>query len=98
MGFQTMQNEPDPDRRLRMVEEFEKTFPNSPILPYVYVQGAKACQEKGDLNRAVEYGDKSLKLDPDNLPALILVATSLAQPSMLKGSQSESDLPARGHQ
>jgi tetratricopeptide (TPR) repeat protein len=90
MGFQTMQSEPDPDRRLRMVEEFEKQFPNSQILSYVYVQGARACVEKGDLNKAVEYGDKSLKLDPDNLPALLIVAISLAQPSMLNGSPSES--------
>ena len=90
MGFQTMQSEPDPDRRLRMVEEFEKQFPNSQILPYVYVQAARACVEKGDLNKAVDYGDKSLKLDPDNLPALLVVAISLAQPRMLNGSPSES--------
>ena len=89
MGFQAIQSEPDPDRRLRMVNEFERQFPNSQILPYVYVQSAKAYQEKGDLAKAVEYGDKSLKLDPNNLPALLVVAISLAQPNMLNGSDSE---------
>jgi len=89
MAFQTMQNELDPGRRLLMVDEFEKEFPNSQILSHVYAQGARAAQEKGDLNKAVEYGEKSLKLDADNLPALLVVATSVSQPSMLRGSDNE---------
>ncbi len=89
MGFQTIQAETDPDRRIRMVDEFERNFPNSQILPYVYVQGAEAWQKKGDLKKAVEFGEKGLRLDPENLPALLVVVTSLAQPSMLNGSDSE---------
>ncbi len=89
MAFQTMQNELDPNRRLLMVDEFEKEFPKSQILPHVYAQGAKASQEKRDFNKAVEYGEKSLKLDPDNLPALLVVAVSVSQPSMLRGSDNE---------
>jgi len=88
MAFQTMQNELDPDRRLLMVDEFEKEFPNSQILPHVYAQGAKASQEKGDFNKSVEYGERSLKLDPDNLAALLVVAVSVSQPSMLRGSDN----------
>ncbi len=91
MAFQTMQNELDTNRRLLMVDEFEKEFPNSQILSHVYAQGAKAYQEKGDLNKAVEYGEKSLKLDPGNLPALLVVAVSISQPSMLRGSEIEKN-------
>jgi len=89
MGFQTMQEELDPEKRLRMVDEFERRFPNSQLLSYVYTQAAKAYQEKGDLNKVVEYGEKGLKLDPDNIFSMLMVAITLPQPRMLQGSAEE---------
>jgi len=82
MGYQTLQAELDPDKKLRMVEEFEKQFPNSQLLSYVYTQGASACQQKNDRNCMLDFGEKSLKLDPDNTYSLILVAITLPQPQM----------------
>jgi len=82
MGFQTLQAELDPDKKLRMVEEFEKQFPNSQLLSYVYTQAANACQQKNDMNGILSYSEKSLKLDPDNIYTLILVAITLPQPQM----------------
>lgn len=90
MGFQTMQNELDPDNRLRMVAEFEQRFPESQLLSYVYTQAAKACQQKGELDRLLEYGEKSLKLDPQNIFSLLIVAITLPQPRMLQGSPEEA--------
>lgn len=89
MGFQTIQDELDPDRTIRMVTEFEKRFPNSQCLSYVYTQAARAYQQKGDLDKNVEYGEKSLKLDPDNTFALVIVALALPQPKELQGSPEE---------
>jgi tetratricopeptide (TPR) repeat protein len=89
MGLQTIESEPEPSRRVSMVDEFERQFPSSPILPHVLAHAAKACQEKGDLNKAIEYGEKSLMLDPNNLPSLVIVAISDTQPSMLRGSDTE---------
>jgi tetratricopeptide (TPR) repeat protein len=89
MALQTMVAEKDPDRRLRMVSEFERQFPNSKITSYVYTQGALAYQEKGDFNNAVSRGEKSLKLDPDNLSSLLVVASSLTEPAMVSGSETE---------
>lgn len=89
MAFQTIQDELDPSRRISMVNEFERQFPNSAIMPQVYAQAAKACHEKNDLNGALQYGEKSLKLDPDNTPSLIVVALTLSQPSMLSGDTKE---------
>ena len=82
MGYQTLQAELDPDKKLRMVEEFERQFPNSQLLSYVYTQAASACQQKNDRNCMLDYGEKSLKLDPDNIYSLILVAITLPQPQM----------------
>lgn len=89
MALQTMVAEIDPDRRLRMMSEFERHFPDSKITSYVYTQGALAYQEKGDFNNAVSLGQKSLKLDADNLSSLLVVASSLTEPAMVSGSDNE---------
>jgi tetratricopeptide (TPR) repeat protein len=91
MGFQTIQNEMDPDRAIRMVNEFEQRFPKSQCLSYVYTLSAKAYQQKGDFAKAVDYGEKSVKLDPDNTFSLVIVALSLSQPRELQGSPEESN-------
>src|SRR5271157_540168 len=90
MGMQTIQDELDPDRTIKMVSEFEKRFPNSQCLSYVDTQAAKAYQQKGDFDKSIEYGEKSLKLDPDNTFALVIVALGLSQPKQLQGSEDEA--------
>ena len=90
MGYKTLENEPDPEKRLRMVQEFEQRFPKSELLSLVDAQAAKAYREKGDLNKIVEYGEKSLELDPNNLFSLLMVAITLPQPRMLEKNQAQS--------
>jgi tetratricopeptide (TPR) repeat protein len=86
MSYKTMEDESDPDKRLRMVEEFEQRFPTSELMSTVYTQAAKSCREKGDLNKLVDYGEKSLKLDANNLYSLLMVAMALPQPRMLESN------------
>lgn len=88
MALQEIQNEGVPDARLRMVDAFEKKFPNSPLLSYVYTEAARAHQQNGALGEAVEDCRKSLKLDPDNTFSLIVMALILPQPKLL-GSPNE---------
>jgi tetratricopeptide (TPR) repeat protein len=89
MALQEIQNEGAPDRRLRMVDAFEKKYPDSPVLSYVYTEAAKAQQQNGAFDEAVQYCRKSLKLDPDNTFSLIIMALVLPQPKLLKGSPKE---------
>lgn len=89
MALQEIQNEGSTDRRLQMVAAFEKKFSDSPLLSYVYTEGAKAQQQNGALDEAVQYSRKSLKLDPDNTYSLIIIALILPQPKMLKGNGKE---------
>jgi tetratricopeptide (TPR) repeat protein len=88
-ALQEIQNEGAPDRRLQMVDAFEQKFPNSPLLSYVYTEGARAEQQKAALDEAVQYCRKSLRLDPDNTFSLIILALVLPQPKLLKGSSNE---------
>ena len=64
LAFLDIQNETGIDPRLRMIGEFEKKFPNSSLLSYVYTAAAKTHEESGDFEAALNYGEKSLKLDP----------------------------------
>ncbi len=88
-ALEDIQNEQSPDRRLQMVDAFEKKYPNSPLLSYVYTEAARAEQQKDALDQAVLYGQKSLKLDPDNTFSLIIMALVLPQPKLLKGNPSQ---------
>src|SRR4029077_6817896 len=89
MALEEIQNEGAPDRRLRMVDAFEKKFPSSPLLSYVYTEAAKAQQQNDALDEAVQFCRKSLELDPDNTFSLIIMALVLPQPKLLKGSANE---------
>jgi tetratricopeptide (TPR) repeat protein len=89
LAFRDIQNETEPSPRFRMISEFEKQFPNSALLSYVYTTAAKTHEENGDFEAALNYGEKSLKLDPDNTFALVAVALALPQPRMLNGKPDE---------
>ena len=89
LSLQELQDESDADRRIRMADEFEKKFPGSALLSYVYTVAAKAHQEKGEFEGAIQDGQKSLKLDPDNTFSLIIMALVLPQPNSLKVAPKE---------
>lgn len=76
----------DLDKVISLSGDFEKKYPNSSLLSYVYTFQATAYQEKGDVNKTVEAGEKSLKLNPDNLMSLIIMAGMLPQPQLMQGS------------
>ncbi|HZT70452.1 MAG TPA: tetratricopeptide repeat protein [Terriglobia bacterium] len=91
MGFETLQNEQDPDTKIRMVQEFERQFPKSDLLSYVYTQAASAYEEKADYPNAVQYCRKSLELDPENTYSLLLMATVLSEPGMNRGPAAQTE-------
>jgi len=91
MGYKTIEQAPDPDTKIRMAMEFAQTFPASELLSYVFTQAAAALQQKGDFPEAVKTARKSLGLDADNTYSLLIVATSLSEPSMVRNSQDKGE-------
>ncbi|MBI1941431.1 MAG: hypothetical protein HYS33_07995 [Acidobacteria bacterium] len=89
--FESIRNELDPDRVLQLADDFATKYPNSQLLSWVYTFAANACQQKGEIERVVEYGDKSLKLKPDNLLSLLIVASMLPQPQLMRGSNLDKE-------
>ncbi len=85
-AFQEIQSELDQDKQIQLVNDFEKKYPDSKGLPFAYLVAAEAYRQKGDVERVVEYGEKSIKLKDDNPVALLLVASVLPEPQSLRGN------------
>ena len=81
--FQQILQSNDPVARLQLVDKFLSAYPESRYRTYALAAGAEASRMKNDFDKAIEYGEKALALDPNYTVALILVADSLSE-----GSQS----------
>lgn len=82
-AFQAVQNELDMDRKIQEANDFVKKYPDSPLVTYVYFLAQAASLQKGDVDGVLDYGEKSLAANPDNLNALMLMAKILPQPQSL---------------
>jgi tetratricopeptide (TPR) repeat protein len=77
--LQSISNEQDTAKRLAMYQDFVQKYASNPAaVAYGNWQLAQAYQSSGDLNKALEYGDKALAGAPRNLDILVLEA-SIAQ-------------------
>jgi tetratricopeptide (TPR) repeat protein len=81
----------DADKIISLTQDFEKKFPNSTLLSYVYAFEASGYQQKGEINKLVEASEKSLKLNPDNLMSLIAISSMLPQPRLMQGSDLDKE-------
>jgi tetratricopeptide (TPR) repeat protein len=90
-AFEAIKGELDPDKDIALVADFARKYPESPLLSYVYSYGANGYQEKGDVEKVVEYTEKGLKLKPDNLMCLILSLGMLPQPQYLNSHEADRD-------
>jgi tetratricopeptide (TPR) repeat protein len=89
--FDAIKSELNPDKAIKLVNDFVRNFPNSALLSSVYSFGANAYQQKGDVEKVAEYTDKSLKLNPDNLSSLILSVQVLPLPQYIRNHPADRD-------
>lgn len=71
----------DPAVRMQLVDKFLATFPESRYRAYALAAGAESARMRNDFDKAIEYGEKALAMDPNYTVALILVADSLSEGS-----------------
>lgn len=90
--FLLIQNELDPDRQIQMVNDFEQKHPKSPYLSDAYFFAANAYyHQKGDVEQGVLYGEKSLKLMPDNLRSMVYTSAMLVEGNYLKAHENDKE-------
>jgi len=87
--FSAILSELDPDKSIKLVDDFAKQYPDSPLLSMVYSFGANAYQQKGDVEKVVAYTGRSLQLNPDNLTSLILRVEMLPMPQYLRNHAAD---------
>ena len=93
-ALQAITKEPDDQKKLAMYEDFLKQFSSNPAaVAYGNWQLAQAYQGTGDLQKALDYGDKALASAPHSLDILVSQA-SIAQ--QLKNNSKLLDYSVRG--
>jgi len=90
-AYDAIKTELDPDKAIALSDDFAKKYPDSPALTYVYSFQANAYQQKGDVDKVVDYCDKSLKLNGDNLMSLVLSIGMTPQPQYLNNHKAEEE-------
>jgi tetratricopeptide (TPR) repeat protein len=93
-ALQAITKEPDDKKKLAMYEDFLKQFSSNPAaVAYGNWQISQAYQGTGDLQKALDYGDKALASAPHSLDILVSQA-SIAQ--QLKSNNKLLDYAVRG--
>jgi tetratricopeptide (TPR) repeat protein len=93
-ALQAITREPDDHKKLAMYEDFLKQFSSNPAaVAYGNWQISQAYQGAGDLQKALDYGDKALASAPHSLDILVSQA-SIAQ--QLKNNSKLLDYAVRG--
>jgi tetratricopeptide (TPR) repeat protein len=93
-ALQAITNEQDPQKKLAMYEDFVQKFSSNPAaVAYGNWQISQTYQATGDMQKALDYGDKALAGSPRNLDILVSQA-SLAQQA--KNNNKLADYAAKG--
>ena len=72
------EDEKNPALKLQLLLDFVKNFPNSQALPAAYSMLMNIYKDRNDTLKVNEFGEKTIKLDPDNIDALMAVSRNYA--------------------
>ena len=70
-AFQKIDAENSVDGKIALLVGFEKEFPQSKSIREALLQLVQLYQQKNDSAKVIEYSEKTLKVDPGNLVALL---------------------------
>jgi hypothetical protein len=76
--FQQIIPETNPDAKLQMLIDFEKRFPQSKVLPDVYLMIIDVYRQRDDRVKIIEYGEKTLAADKNNVTAMMVLSRNYA--------------------
>src|SRR5205823_10799433 len=72
--FQKIDAENNVDAKIGLLVDFEKQFPQSKALREAYLQLMDIYQQKNDQAKIIEFGEKIIKVDGENLNALLALS------------------------
>jgi tetratricopeptide (TPR) repeat protein len=74
IAFEKIVKENNPDAKMTLLLDYEKQFPQSKALPDIYIMLMTIYQEKNDTAKVIDAGEKAIKIDGENLTALLAVS------------------------
>jgi tetratricopeptide (TPR) repeat protein len=77
-GFNAIAEESDAQKRMAYIERFTPAFPNSRFQEQIASYAMMSLSDLKDTPRLIAYAEKTLAADPNNLPALLLLAGTYA--------------------
>jgi tetratricopeptide (TPR) repeat protein len=77
-AYNAIAEEPDAQKRMAYIERYTPAFPNSRFQEQVASYAMMSLSELKDTPRLIAYAEKMLAADPNNLPALLLLAGTYA--------------------
>lgn len=93
-ALQTISNEQDAQKKLALYQEFVQKFSSNPAaVAYGNWQISQAYQGTGDLDKAIDYGDKALAGSPRNLDILV---SQVSLEQQAKNNSKLMDYVAKG--
>lgn len=78
-AIMAMQNAPDPDSRIKAGQELITKFADTEFKPFAMYVIASSYQQKGDLENAIIWAERTLELDKTNFMSMNMIASGLAQ-------------------
>ena len=75
-AFNAIVGEPDAKTRMDYIEKFTGTFPNTKMQEQVASYAMLSLSELKDNHRLIAYAEKALAANPNNVPALLLLANA----------------------
>lgn len=85
-AYNAIVNEPNPDKRIQMVDEFITKYADTELKSKAFDLAADAAQRKGDTVKALVYAQNALDADSKDFQAMLLMSAELAR------STHENDL------
>ena len=93
-ALQAISNEQDAQKRVAMLQDFVQKFASNPqAVAYGNSQLSQQYFEQGDTSKAMEFGEKALAAQPNNLEIIVSLA-SVAQ--KMNANERVVDIAARG--
>ncbi len=86
----------EPDETIRLSEDFLLAYPDSALKEFAYQAAAQAYQAKNDFPRMITYGELTLMENPDNITALLALASGLTESSGRNDPDLEENLTDAG--
>lgn len=91
-AYQKFLREQNSDQQIKLIEDFLLQYPQTELKEYAYQAATQAYQTKNDFNKVLTYGELTLGENPNNLVALLVLASAIPERTAKNDIDKETKL------